>query len=89
VHTQSLPSWPFVPSSSGSLQIARTRGAYLLTSQGRAIFDAAAGAAVGNIGWGRSEVIEAVSAAAGNRTYVLPNLVTEERLELIDRLQQS
>ena len=70
------------------LQIVRTEGAYLFCSAGRAIFDAAAGAAVGNIGWGRPEIIDAMSAVARERTYVLPNLITEERLELVHKLRE-
>ena len=78
--------WPFLPKDAG-LEIVRTEGAYLYTSQGFKILDAASGAIVNNIGYGREEVAEAIKEAALNNTYVLPPFLTPEREELLDELR--
>ncbi|MFM7252371.1 MAG: aspartate aminotransferase family protein [Ilumatobacteraceae bacterium] len=62
-------------------------GSYLITSDGRRILDGAAGAIVGNIGWGRTEVAEA-AARVMPMGYVVPLWATPSRLALIDELTQ-
>jgi adenosylmethionine-8-amino-7-oxononanoate aminotransferase len=68
--------------------IERTEGAYLYTPEGEAILDAAGGAIVGNIGYGRAEVAEAVSQALQQNTYVVPPFATPERIRLVERLAE-
>jgi adenosylmethionine-8-amino-7-oxononanoate aminotransferase len=82
-------AWPFVRLNSAvfdRLEIVSAQGAYLHTADGRRILDASAGAAVGNIGWGRQEVADAVAESLGRLTYALPPFATPERLELAERL---
>jgi adenosylmethionine-8-amino-7-oxononanoate aminotransferase len=81
--------WPYVPMRSvvfDTLEIVRADGAYLYTKNGDKILDASAGAAVGNIGWGRREVAEAAASALEKLTYALPPFATPERIELAERL---
>ena len=78
--------WPFLPKDAG-LNIVKTEGAYLYTPQGKKILDAASGAIVNNIGYGREEVAEAIKEASLNNTYVLPPFLTPEREELLDELR--
>ena len=78
--------WPFLPKDAG-LNIVKTEGAYLYTPQGKKILDAASGAIVNNIGYGRKEVAEAIKEASLNNTYVLPPFLTPEREELLDELR--
>lgn len=78
--------WPFLPKDAG-LNIVKTEGAYLYTRQGKKILDAASGAIVNNIGYGREEVAEAIKESALNNTYVLPPFLTPEREELLDELR--
>ena len=78
--------WPFLPKDAG-LDIVKTEGAYLYARQGHKILDAASGAIVNNIGYGREEVAEAIKEAALNNTYVLPPFLTPEREELLDELR--
>ena len=79
--------WPFLPKDAG-LDIVKTDGAYLYTRQGKRILDAASGAIVNNIGYGREEVAEAIKEASLNNTYVLPPFLTPEREELLDELRE-
>jgi len=79
--------WPFLPKDAG-LDIVKTEGAYLYTRQGKRILDAASGAIVNNIGYGREEVAEAIKKASLNNTYVLPPFLTPEREELLDELRE-
>jgi adenosylmethionine-8-amino-7-oxononanoate aminotransferase len=55
-------------------------------ADGRRILDAAGGAVVGNIGWGRREVADATHAAMLNGAYAVPIWPSEHRLALRDRL---
>ncbi|MDP6917025.1 MAG: aminotransferase class III-fold pyridoxal phosphate-dependent enzyme [SAR86 cluster bacterium] len=82
-----MVKWPFLPKDAG-LEIAKTEGAYLFTPEGHKILDAASGAIVNNIGYGREEVAEAIKEASLNNTYVLPPFLTPEREELLDELRQ-
>jgi adenosylmethionine-8-amino-7-oxononanoate aminotransferase len=76
----------FVPSPTLQPTIVGGSGVYLHTADGRRILDAAGGAIVGNIGWGRTEVAEAAAAAMGQTGYVVPLWPTPQRLALRDRL---
>jgi adenosylmethionine-8-amino-7-oxononanoate aminotransferase len=58
----------------------------MITSDGRRILDGAGGAIVGNIGWGRTEVADAVRDAMSTVGYVIPLWPTPGRLALLDRL---
>ena len=79
--------WPFLKQSWG-MQVVRSEGAYLYTSDDRKILDAAGGAIVSNIGYGREEVAEAIKQATKNNTYVLPPFLTPEREDLLDELRE-
>ena len=81
--------WPFVPVNNKSfdeLQIVSAKGSYIYTSENKKLLDASAGAAVGNIGWGRKSVAEASSKSLQSLTYALPPFATPERLELVELL---
>jgi adenosylmethionine-8-amino-7-oxononanoate aminotransferase len=67
--------------------IARTEGPWLVTADGRRIYDAAGGAIVANVGHGRAEVADAVREALATETYVVPPFATPSRLRLTERLQ--
>jgi adenosylmethionine-8-amino-7-oxononanoate aminotransferase len=77
--------YAFVPGSSESPTIVGGDGVWLRTADGRQILDAAAGAIVGNIGWGRREVADA-AASAMTMGYVVPLWPTPARLALRDEL---
>ncbi len=76
---------PFIPGPR-PLLIERAEGAYLHGSDGRRILDAAGGAIVGNIGYGRADVAEVARRAAAETGYVVPVWATPERVALRDRL---
>ena len=63
-----LIKWPFLKQSWG-MEVVRSEGPYLYTKEGQKILDAAGGAIVSNIGYGREEVAEAVK--KGGKTYEL------------------
>lgn len=82
--------YPFTSRPDSSpLQIAATEGAYLITPDGRRILDAAGGAIVANIGYGRREVADAYAQAVTETTYLVPPFVTEGRVALVERLRES
>ncbi len=86
------PPWPFVPLGDpdiDNLRIVALEGHYLVTDTGRRILDASAGAAVGNIGWGRPEIAEAMSSSLGAAGYVLPPFPSVERERLVERLRAN
>jgi adenosylmethionine-8-amino-7-oxononanoate aminotransferase len=88
--SNSTSIWPFVPTNSklfDTFQVVKAEGNYIYTSSGDKILDASAGAAVGNIGWGRRDVAEAAAKALTDVTYALPPFATPERLALIRTLQ--
>jgi adenosylmethionine-8-amino-7-oxononanoate aminotransferase len=70
------------------LVVARTEGPWLVTPDGRRIYDAAGGAIVANVGHGRTEVADAVREALATETYVVPPFATPSRLRLTERLQE-
>ena len=77
-----LPGAPVYPT------IVAGDGVFLIADDGRRILDAAAGAIVGNIGWGRKEVAQA-AAAAMETGYVVPLWPTPHRLALQGRKLKS
>ena len=80
----------FVPHTSGPYgdipTIVGGEGCWLICADGRRILDAAAGAIVGNIGWGRAEVADATRDAMARGAYSVPIWPSEQRLLLRDRL---
>jgi adenosylmethionine-8-amino-7-oxononanoate aminotransferase len=80
-------AYAFVPGPAAPLTIARAEGAYLYTSEGGRILDAAGGAIVANIGHGRPEVARAVADALEEASYVVPPFATEHRVRLVERLR--
>lgn len=84
---QELESFAFVPYPGAvPLAVERAEGAYLFTSDGRRILDAAGGAIVVNVGHGRPEIAEAAARAIRRTSYVVPIFATEERVRLVERL---
>lgn len=76
----------FVPGGATYPTITGGDGCYLHTADGRRILDGAGGAIVGNVGWGRPEVAEAVARAMRGGAYSVPLWPTTHRLDLHDRL---
>ena len=79
--------YAFLPGAPAYPTIVAGEGVFLIADDGRRILDAAAGAIVGNIGWGRKEVA-AAAAAAMETGYVVPLWPTPHRLALHDELVQ-
>ena len=79
--------WPYLPKDLG-LEVVKSEGAYLYNKEGFKILDAAGGAIVNNIGYGREEVAEVIKASAIKNTYVLPPFLTPEREALMDELRE-
>ena len=77
----------FLPGAPAYPTIVAGDGVFLVADDGRRILDAAGGAIVGNIGWGRTEVAEA-AAAVMPMGYVVPLWPTPSRLALCDELVQ-
>jgi len=77
-------NWPF--SRGRTLDIVAANGLLLKTADGREILDAAGGAIVSNIGYGREQVVQAVAEATRNCTYVVPPWITPSRRALADLL---
>ncbi len=78
--------YAFLPGGPAFPTVVGAQGCHLLTADGRRILDGAAGAIVGNIGWGRAEVADAARDAMASGGYVVPLWATPSRLELHDRL---
>lgn len=84
--TTNTERYSFVPPSGVDYPtIVSGDGIHLITDDGRRIIDAAAGAVVGNIGWGRPEPL-AAAAWVMEMGYVVPNWPTPSRLALRDEL---
>jgi len=79
-------SYSFI-GGAGQPVIAQAQGPWLITPEGRRIYDAAGGAIVANIGHGRAEVAEVARQALGEASYVVPPFATEHRLRLVERLR--
>ena len=84
--TDTTSRYSFVPGAPTYPTVVGGDGCYLHTTDGRRILDAAGGAIVGNIGWGRQEVADAIAAAAKGAAYSIPLWPTPQRLDLHDRL---
>ena len=78
--------YAFVPGGAAYPTIVGAHGCWLHTADGSRILDGAAGAIVGNIGWGRAEVADAAREAMAGGGYVVPLWPTTARLALRDRL---
>lgn len=78
--------WPFLPGAMPS--ITRAEGLYLYDEKEREILDAAGGAIVANIGWGRERVAQAIGRASMNTSYVVPPWLTPSREALVEELQR-
>lgn len=78
--------YSFLPGTPEYPTIVGGQGCWLHTADGRRILDGAAGAVVGNIGWGRAEVADAARDAMAAGGYVVPLWATPWRLELRERL---
>ena len=78
--------YAFVPGGPTYPTIVGGEGCFLHTTDGRRILDGAGGAIVGNVGWGRDDVGDAIARAARGGAYSIPLWPTEHRLELRDRL---
>jgi adenosylmethionine-8-amino-7-oxononanoate aminotransferase len=78
--------YAFLPDGPAFPTVVGAQGCHLHTADGRRILDGAAGAIVGNIGWGRVEVADAARDAMATGGYVVPLWPTPWRLELHDRL---
>ena len=76
---------PLVPGDT-PMVVDRAEGAYLYTHDGRKLLDAAGGAIVGNIGYGRPEVADVAAETMRKTSYVVPGTATEERMRLVERL---
>lgn len=86
--TTNTERYSFVPGATVDYPtIVDGDGIHLISADGRRIIDAAAGAIVGNIGWGRTEPGEA-AAAAMRMGYVVPTWPTPARLALQEELAQ-
>lgn len=79
--------YAFLPGAAQYPTIVAGDGVFLIADDGRRILDAAGGAIVGNIGWGRTEVA-AATAAVMSMGYVVPLWPTPSRLALRDELVQ-
>ena len=84
--TRDPSRYAFLPGAPASPTIVGGQGCFLHTADGRRILDGAAGAIVGNIGWGRAEVADAARDAMAAGGYVVPLWPTPWRLELRDAL---
>jgi adenosylmethionine-8-amino-7-oxononanoate aminotransferase len=78
--------YAFIPGARTGPTIVGGSGVFLHAADGRRILDGAAGAIVGNIGWGRPEVGDAVAAAMAGGAYSIPLWATPHRLALRDLL---
>lgn len=78
--------YSFVPGTGPWPTIVGGSGCWLYTADGGRILDAAGGAIVGNIGWGRHEVADAVRAGMVDAAYSIPLWPTPQRLALLDEL---
>lgn len=79
--------WPFLRNGD-PVHITSCDDVYLYTKQGQQILDAAGGAVVSSIGHGRREVADAVAEATLTTDFVIPVWLTEERVQLVERLMR-
>lgn len=83
-----LTNWPFLGRTE-PFQVVRAKGAYIYTPDNKPILDAAGGAIVVNIGYGRQEVADVIREAAINCAYAIPPWMTPEREALIEELKTN
>jgi adenosylmethionine-8-amino-7-oxononanoate aminotransferase len=82
-------AYPLIAGTWGTpFAVERAEGATLITPDGRRILDAAGGAVVVNIGHGRREPVEAYQQAVSKVAYLVPPFVTEDRIQLVERLRE-
>jgi len=80
--------WPFI-GSTRPFEIVGAEGLHLIDSDGRRILDAAGGAIVSNVGYGRASVAAAVAEATQELGYVVPTWLTTSRRRLIERMERD
>jgi len=81
--------YPFVSRGEAPpVAVARAEGPWLVTPDGRRIYDAAGGAIVASLGHGRAEIAEAVRDALAAESFVVPPFATPSRIRLVERLQE-
>lgn len=85
---ETMVEWPAVPLAVG-MEVVETQGAYLTFANGSRVLDAAGQACVANIGYGRTEVTEAIAKATAKCTHVLPPFATDNRLDLVRLLKDK
>ncbi len=78
--------WPFIPAAMP--EIVSNDDVHLVDASGRRILDAAGGAIVANVGYGRERVVEKVAQATRETTYVVPPWLTPSRRALVDVLER-
>ena len=83
-----LTSWPFLGRTE-PFEVARAEGAYFYTPDNKPILDAAGGAIVINIGYGREEVADVIREAAIHCSYAVPPWMTSEREALVEELKTN
>ncbi|MFP5332677.1 MAG: aspartate aminotransferase family protein [Acidimicrobiia bacterium] len=84
--TTATDRYSFVPGAASVPTIVGGTGSWLHTADGGRILDAAGGAIVGNIGWGRDEVRDAVAAGMDHAAYSIPLWPTPHRMALLDEM---
>lgn len=77
-------NWPFLQGR--DIYIERAEGVYLHTRDGQPIIDAAGGAIVSNIGHGRTRVVDAITRATRDTSYVVPPWITPGREAMLEAL---
>lgn len=75
------------PAGSANQVIVKAQDSWLEFSDGKRVLDAASGAVVANIGYGRKDVVSAVAESLQRTSYVHPSYLTRERIELCELLQ--
>ena len=80
--------YPFVSRGQAPpITIARSEGAWLVTSDGKRILDAAGGAIVCNVGHGRAELADVARDALAAVDYLVPPLAQRATSRLAERLR--
>ncbi|MEM1231940.1 MAG: aminotransferase class III-fold pyridoxal phosphate-dependent enzyme [Pseudomonadota bacterium] len=78
-------NWPF---TGGDMpQVVRAHGNTLTLADGREVLDAAGGAIVNNIGWGRESVARCLYETTRDLSYAVPPWITPGRAALVEALQ--
>ncbi|HVS13444.1 MAG TPA: aminotransferase class III-fold pyridoxal phosphate-dependent enzyme [Thermoanaerobaculia bacterium] len=85
---RALSRYPFLRDARPAFEVARTEGCWLIAPDGRRVLDAAGGAIVANVGHGRTEIADAMRAAALDTSFVVPPFLTAARERLTARLRE-